>query len=217
MLRLGELEQACLLGDDRAFGLWFQLWDKLRDKSASLLRVQVASFFRHVDEGRDHLVVALLGALLSCTSGSADFNWKLFAARVPDELARLLLNVPGRAGGLVDGFALLGPAAVANLLYGLVALLYGLVEGLLLERHLTRFFKVLLADFFLCGIELRDVRVVALLDVLVGALQDGVLLERRDLLVFGDAADAGVWIVLTSGEIDPALDLSGLLSPASAV
>ncbi len=37
---------------------------------------------------------------------------------------------------------------------------------------------------------------MALLDVLVGALEDGVLLQRGDLLVLLDAAEASLWIVL---------------------
>jgi hypothetical protein len=68
---------------------------------------------------------------------------------VADKLARLLLDVLGGAGALVDGLALLGAAAVADLLDGLVALLHGLVEGLLLEGDLARLFKVLLANLFL--------------------------------------------------------------------
>jgi hypothetical protein len=71
---------------------------------------------------------------------------------VADKLARLLLDVLGGAGALVDGLALLGATAVANLLDGLVALLHGLVEGLLLEGDLARLFKVLLANLFLVSV-----------------------------------------------------------------
>jgi len=80
--------------------------------------------------------VTLLGTLDGVTSGATDLDRQLLAVRVADELAGLLLDVPGGAGALVDGLALLGPATVANLLNGLVAFLHSLVEGLLFERNL---------------------------------------------------------------------------------
>lgn len=215
-LRLSELQLASLFGNGGAFGLRLQLGNQLGDELAGLLWVEVASFFGDIDKGSDHFIVALLGTLSGSASGSADLDGQLFAVRVADKFARLLLNVLCRASTLVDGLALLRAVAVANLFDRFVAFLHRLVEGLLLEGDLARFLKVLFAHFFLGGVELREVGVVALLDVLVGALQDRILLERGDLLVFFDAAEAGVRIVLTAGEVDPALDFVVVLPAGTA-
>ena len=213
---LRELEQASFFRNGGAFGLGLQLGNQLGDELAGLLRVEVASFLGDVDEGGDDLVVALLGTLCGCASGSADLDRQLLAVGVADELARLLLDVLGRASALVDSLALLGAAAVAELFDRLVAFLHSLVEGLLLEGDLTSFLEVFFAHFLLGRVELRDVGVVALLDVLVGALQDRVLLERGDLLVLLDAAEPGVGVVLATREVDPALNLFVVLSALTA-
>ena len=208
LLRLGELELASLFGDGCAFGLRLQLWHQLCDESTGLLWVEVACLFRYIDKGRDDLVVTLLVALDGVTSGAADLDRQLLAVRVADKLARLLLDVPGGAGALVDSLALLGSATVANLLDGLVAFLHGLVESLLLESDLARLFEVFFADFLLGSVELGQVGVVALLDVLVGALQDWVLLQRRNFLVFFNAAKARVRVGLASREVDATLNFA---------
>ena len=65
---------------------------------------------------------------------------------------------------------------------------------------------------FLAGGELGDVGVVALLDVLVGALQDGLLLQAGHCLLLLHAAQAGVGILLAAAEVNAALQFSKLSS-----
>ncbi len=149
LLGLGELEEARLLGHNGALVLGAQLGHQLGDELADLLGVQVAHLLGHINKGSENLVVALLLSLLEGTAGAADLNGQLLAGGVADKLAGLLLNILGGTGGLVHGSALLGALAVAHLGHGLVALLDGLVEGLLLEGDLTSLLKVLLANLFL--------------------------------------------------------------------
>ncbi len=87
---------------------------------------------------------------------------------------------------------------------GLVALLHGLIEGLLLEGDLAALLKVLLADLLLRGLELGHVGEVALLGVLVGALQNGILFERGHLFLLVDAAEPSGGIVDASAEVNAA-------------
>merc|ERR1719510_739692 len=116
--------------------------------------------------------MALLRALLKGAPCSTDLNWKLFTAGVPDKLAGLLLHILGGAGGLVHRPALLGSLTVAYLLNWLVALFHCLVVSLLLECDRALLFKILLAHPLLGRSELGDIRVVALLNIFMGALQD---------------------------------------------
>lgn len=120
----------------------------------------------------------------------------------------LLLHVFGGARGFIDGTALLGALAVADLLEGLVALLDRLLDSLLLEGDLAGLLEVLVADLLLGGGELCDVGVVALLHVLVGALQDGVLLDGLHGLLLLHAAEAGLGVVLAATKVDSSLHLS---------
>ena len=87
---------------------------------------------------------------------------------------------------------------------GLVALLHRLIEGLLLEGDLTALLKVLLADLLLGRLELGHIGEVALLGVLVGALQDGILLEGGHLLLLVDTAEASVGVILAGAEVNAA-------------
>jgi hypothetical protein len=87
---------------------------------------------------------------------------------------------------------------------GFVALLHGLIEGLLLEGDLAALLKVLLADLLLGRLELGHVGEVALLGVLVRALQDGILLERGHLFLLVDAAEPRGGIVDTGAEVNAA-------------
>ena len=194
---------------------WLEPGDELGLEAAGLLWVQVANFLWDVDEGGDDLIVAFLWSFLSDTAGTADLDWELLALGVSDELAWLLLDVLGGTAGLVDGAAFLWALAVANLLQRLVALLHGLVNSLLLESDLASFLEVLLANFLLSWSELCDVSVVALFHVLVGALQDGVLLDGGDGFLLLNTAQSGVGIIDATAEVDSALDGITLLTSTS--
>ncbi len=97
---------------------------------------------------------------------------------------------------------------------GLVALLHGLVEGLLLEGDLAALLEVLLADLLLRRLELGHVGEVALLGVLVRALQNGILLERGDLFLLVDAAEPRGGIVDAGTEVNAAGDGVSAVSPS---
>ena len=189
--------------------------------------------------------MALGFALLHPAALSAQFHRLLLALGVADKLAGLLLNVPRCAGGFVEGPAfLLAPvssaavaATVAAAVLGLAltvlrltlitdlserreALLDGLLRGDLLEGDLARLLEVLLAHLLLGGLELRDVRVVALLDVLVVALEHGLLLDALHGALLVDAAHPGLGLRLAVGEVDAAghgLDAAAdVVAPAPA-
>ena len=70
-----------------------------------------------------------------------------------------------------------------------------------------------LADLLLAGGELGDVGVVALLGVLVGALQDGLLLQAGHRLLLLHAAQPRVGVRHAPTEVHPARDASILLPP----
>ena len=222
---LAELQVTSLLRDDGALVHGGQLGRQLSLKSAGLLWVEVTHLLGDIDQGRDDLVMALLGSLLEGTASSADLNGKLLTGGVSHELAGLLLHVLGAAGGLVHSPALLGTLAVTDLLHWLVALLHSLVVSLLLEcaemKHVTNcslhthvlhlhaalLLEVLLADFLLAGSELSDVGVVALLHVLVSTLQDGLLLQAGHGLLLLDAAEPSLRVLLAAAEVNAALNV----------
>merc|ERR1719438_485386 len=149
--------------------------------------------------------MALLRSLLEGTSGSTDLNWQLLTAGVSYKLARLLLNILGAAAALIHCPALLRSLTIAHLLHWLVALLHFLVVSLLLECDAALLLKVLFANLFLAWCELSHVGVVALLHVLVGALQDGLLLKAGHGLLLLNTAQASLSIFYTSTEVNPAL------------
>ncbi len=208
LLGLGELQVADLLGHNGALVLGLQAGDQLGLEAAGLLGVQVAHLLGDVDKRSDGLVVALLRALLSGTASTADLDGELLARGVTNKLAGLLLNVPGGTRGLVHGPALLRALTVAHLNLGPVALPHILLNSLLLEGDLTALLEVLLAHFLLSGVELRDIGVVALLNILVGALKDGILLQGGDSLVPLDAAETGLGVGLAAREVNASLDVS---------
>jgi len=159
--------------------------------------------------------VAFLLTFVVNTTSSADLNRKLLTAGVTDKLAGLLLNVLGGTGRLIDSLADLFSLPVALLDNRLVTLVDSLIEGLLLEGDLTGLLKVLLTYLLLGRLELGDIGVVALLGVLVGALQDRVLLEGLNSLLLLYTAQAGVSVLHTAGEVNASLDGSRLLSSSS--
>ena len=167
---LGELEKARLLGYDGALVLGGQLRNQLCLQPAGFLGVQVTLLLRNVNKRGDGLVMALLRTFLKNTASSADLDRKLLTAGVPNELARLLLHVLGRARGLVHRLANFFTLPVANLLCWLVTLPHCLVEGLLLEGDGAGLLEVLFTHLLLGRSKLGDISIVALLGVLVGAL-----------------------------------------------
>ena len=53
---------------------------------------------------------------------------------------------------------------------------------------------------------------MALLHVLVGALQDGLLLQAGDGLLLLNTAEAGLGVLLTAAEVDPTLENKSVVS-----
>jgi len=219
LLWAGELEVAGLLRNDSTFMGWLELGHKLGLEAAGLLGVQVANFLWDVNKGSDLFVVALLWALLGNTASSTNLNWELLALGVTNKLARLLLNVLGGTAGLIDSPAFLWTLSIADLFQRLVALLDSFIHSLLLEGDLAGLFKVLLADLLLSWSELCHIGVVALFNILVGALKNGVLLQGCDSFFLFNAAKPGVWVIDTSTEVDASLDSTFFLaaSPGKGV
>ena len=210
---LGELEDAGLLGHDGALVLGGELGHELSHEATCLLGVEVTNLLGDIHQGCDHLLVALLLALLSDAASAANLNREFLAGSVANKLAGLLLNILGGTGGLVHSPALLGALTIADLLQRSVTFLDGLVEGLLLEGDGAELLEVLLADLLLGGGELGDVGVVALLGVLVGALQDGLLLQGGHGLLLVHAAQPGVRVSLAPAEVHAPVHGPVLLSP----
>ena len=107
--------------------------------------------------------MALLLPLLIGAAGSADLDGELLAGSVSNKLAWLLLHILGRTGGFINSPALLRALeytlrifflkpfyplylSITDFLDGSVALLHGLVVGLLLECDAALLLKVLLAN-----------------------------------------------------------------------
>lgn len=191
-LRRRELEHARLLRQRGALLLGPEAGHQLGDQPARLLGVEVADLLWHVHQRVDGLVVALLLALLHDAALAADLDGDLLALGVADELAAALVDVSRGAGRLVHGPALLGRVAVAAVTVAPLdlrpqALPHRLADRLLGERDLALFLKVFLARLLLRRLEVGYVGVVALLHVLVSALQDRVLGDRLHVGVFDDA------------------------------
>jgi len=211
LFRVAELEVAGLLGNGGALMLRLELGDQLGLEAAGLLGVEIADLLGDIKQRHNCLVMALLSTLLSDTASTADLNRELLATGVTNKLAWLLLDVPGRAGGLIHGPAFFRTLTIADLLQGLVALLHGLIESLLLEGDLAGLLKILLAHFLLGRFKLRHIGVVALLNILVGTLEDGILLECGDGLILLNTTEAGLGICLAAREINSSLDSVPLL------
>ncbi len=195
--------------------LRLQAGDQLGLQTARLLGVEITDLLGDIKERGDGLVMALLRALLSGAASAADLNRELLTLGVTDKLAGLLLDVLGGTGGLIDCSADSLALAIAVLDQRPVALLDILLDGLLLEGDLAGLLEVLLTDLLLSRGELGDVGVVALLHILVGALQDGVLLQGGDSLLSLDTAEASVGIILAAAEVHAGALDAGL--PASTV
>jgi hypothetical protein len=104
---------------------------------------------------------------------------------------------------------------IADLLKRLVAFLHSLIESLLFEGDLASLLKVFLTDFLLGRRELCDIGVVTLLNILVCALKDGVLLDGLDSLLFLNTAESSLSIILASAEVNSSLDFNTILATLS--
>jgi len=215
LLGLGEFQGTGFLGHNGALVLGLQLGDKLGDEPAGFLWVEIANLLRNIHKGSDDLVMALLLSLLKSTTSTADLNWKLLTGSISHKLAWLLLNILGATGGFIHSSAFLWSLSIANLLHGFVALLHGLVVCLLLEGDGALLLKVLLANLFLAWGELSDVGVVTLLYILVGTLQDWLLLKTCHCLFLFHTAKTSFWVFLTSTEVNASLNSSIVLSSLS--
>ena len=132
----------------------------------------------------------LMTHLFQHTASTTDLNWSLLTTSVADKSSLSVVDVLRRARRLVDRLASVRPLTVADLLDWAVALSDHLLHRLLLERDLALLLKVLLAELLLGGLEEGDVGVVALLHVLVVALQDRVLGKSLHTFFFHDAEPA---------------------------
>jgi hypothetical protein len=202
LLWSAELEVAGLLGDDGALMFGLEPGNQLSLEPAGLLGVQVTDLLRNIKERHNSLVMALLGSFLRCAPSTTYLNRELLASSVSNKLARLLLNVLGGARRFIDGSALLRTLSIADLFNGLVALLNGLVESLLFEGNLTDLLKVLLTHFFLGSFKQGHIGVMALLNILVCALENWILLNGLDGLLLLNAAKAGIRVILAATEIN---------------
>ena len=157
--------------------LRFELRDQLCLELAGLLGVEITHFLGNIDKGYNCLVVAFLRALRSCAASTAYVNGLFLALCVADKLARLLLNIPGGTRGLKDCPTNFLTLAIAALDQRLVALLDLFLLGLLFEGDLADLLKVLLADLFRSGLKLSHISVMALFNLLMCALKDGIPLQ----------------------------------------
>merc|ERR1712012_391956 len=107
-------------------------------------------------------------------------------------------------------------AVSLHLLHRLVALPHSLIVGLLLERDLTTLLEVLLTHLLLTRLELGDIGVVTLLNILVGALQDGLLLQCGHLLLLLHTTQSSLGVLLTPTEVNSSLNSSIILLSANS-
>jgi hypothetical protein len=82
----------------------------------------------------------------------------------------------------------------------------------LFEGDLARLFKVFFANLLLSSRELCDIGVVALLNILVCALKDGIFLKGLDSFFLLNAAESSLSIILASAEINSSLDFNTILA-----
>ena len=152
--------------------------------------------------------MALLFTFPRLAALPTDFNWEFLALGVPNKFAGLLFNVTGATGRLIHCPALLRAFPIALLDYGSVTLFHHSHQSLLLEGDLAGLLKVLLADLFLGRVKCGHVGVVTLFNILMGALEDGRLLDGLDLVLVKDAPQARLWVNFSGGEVDPTLHCS---------
>ena len=173
---MAELEDTGLLGYNGALVFRRQTRHQLGHVSAGLLRVEITDFLRNIKKRSNHLLMTLFRTFFISAASSTDLHRQLLTAGVSYKLARLLLNILGGTGALIHCPALLRSLTIAHLLNRFVTLLNSLIDSFLFECDAALFLKVLLTHLLLSWFELSDIGVVTLLCVLVGALQDWILL-----------------------------------------
>ena len=203
-----ELENASLFGDNCALVFRGKFGHQLSYKLANLLWVQVTMLLGHVDKRGEDLIVALLDSFLKDTTSSTDLDRELLTAGVSNKLARLLLHILGCAGGLVDRPALLWTLTIAYFLHWSVTLSHCLIESLLFKRYGAFLLKDFIAHFLRHRAEFCDICIVALLCVLVCALQDRLLLQARHHLLLLHTAQPSLWFGLTASKVNSPWGLS---------
>jgi len=204
----GELEDTGLSWNNCALVFWSQPRHKLVNEFANFLWVEVTNFLRNINERGEHLIMTLFWTLLKNTTGSTDLNRELLTAGVSNKLAGLLLHILGCAGGFKHSLANLWTLTIAHLLHWPITFPHCLIESLLFECDGAFLLKVFITHFFGHGAKLSNIGVVALLRVLVCALQDRLLLQAGHRLLLVDAAQPGLWFGLTASEVNTSRGLS---------
>merc|ERR1711983_339261 len=160
--------------------------------------------------------MTLFFPLFKSASSSTDFNWKLLTSCISHKFSWLFLHILGCAGRLIDSLADLLTLTITHLLHRSVALIHCLIVSLLLESDGALLLKVLLTNFFLRRFELSNISVVALLCVLVGTLQDGLLLQGGHCLLLIHTAKPSIRVSYTTTEVNSSSDTGVLLSSSSS-
>ena len=173
---------------------------------------------------------------------ATEFNWKFLAGGVGHKFPRCFLQISGGAGGLEVSLAGLlalklgvflepppppplppGVGDAVDLLVRLVSLttnlhqravtfLHRLIPRLLHEGDGTFLVERLLADFLPARFELSDVGVVTLLRVLVGALQDRLLLQAGHHLLLIHTAQPGLRVGDAAAKVESSVGSISLLA-----
>merc|ERR1711970_1204745 len=146
--------------------------------------------------------MALFLPFFKNTSSSTNLNRKLLTCSVSHKISRLFLHILGCAGRLIHSLADLLTLTITHLLHRSVALIHCLIVCLLLESDGTLLLKVLFTNFFLRRFKLCDISVMALLCVLVGTLQDGLLLQGGHCLLLVHTAQPSIRISHTTTEVN---------------
>merc|ERR1719427_1614176 len=146
------------------------------------------------------------------TSSSTDLHRKLLTCSVSHKLSWLFLHILGCAGRLIHSLADLLTLTITFFLHRSVALVHLIFKSLLFESDRARLFKCFLTNFFLRRFKLSNISVVALLCVLVGTLQDGLLLQGGHCLLLVHTAQPSIRISHTTTEVNSTRN--SLLLPA---
>merc|ERR1719347_1042786 len=160
------------------------------------------TLLRNIYKRCSDLIMTLLRPFFISASSSTDLHRKLLTSSLSHKLSWLFLHILGCAGRLIDSSTLLRSLTITHLLYRLVAFLHSLIHGFLLESDCTLLLKVLLTNLLHRRFKLSNISVVALLCVLVGTLQDGLLLQGGHCLLLVPTAQPSIRISHTTTEVN---------------